>query len=150
MLSSDRDEDILVVSDPASSVILKIEIKKMPLKLSAQVLQSYSTDAKVPVSLVRHILDFLMFADVSATGGIIRMNLETGMESLALPRTEFCQPHGLAVLNDEEIIFSDVTSHQVKKLAEGQNVTLQPLIILLLILRVPKGVSHLFHLSQNP
>ena len=91
-----------------------------------------------------------MFADVSATGGIIRMNLETGMESLALPRTEFCQPHGLAVLNDEEIIFSDVTSHQVKKLAEGQNVTLQPLIILLLILRVPKGVSHLFHLSQNP
>ena len=58
-----------------------------------------------------------MFADVSATGGIIRMNLETGMESLALPRTEFCQPDGISV---EEIIFSDVTSHQVKKLAEGQ------------------------------
>ena len=27
VLSSDRDEDILIVSDPTSSVILKIEIK---------------------------------------------------------------------------------------------------------------------------
>ena len=47
------------------------------------------------------------------------MSLETGAESVLLPRTESCQPHGLAILSDE-LIFSDVTSHQIKKLSAGQ------------------------------
>ena len=47
------------------------------------------------------------------------MSLETGDESVLLPKTESCQPHGLAILSDE-LIFSDVTSHQIKKLSAGQ------------------------------
>ena len=50
LLSSDEDSAIIAVSDVGSSVILKIEIKKKHLHLSASVLFSYSTEAKIPVS----------------------------------------------------------------------------------------------------
>ena len=79
-------------------------------------LQSYNTEAKIPVSLLRHN-DCLLFSDVS--GGIMKMNLENGSESTILARSESCNPHGLAILNNE-LIFTDITSHQVKKLAAGQ------------------------------
>ena len=54
VISSDEDSTIVAVSDAGSSAILKIAIKKNHLRLSASVLQSYSTEAKIPVSLLRH------------------------------------------------------------------------------------------------
>lgn len=113
----DKESDILFVAD--RDRILEIEVSLKPLEAKAQIMRTFPTRPIVSMSIVIHN-NLLTFSDISENnGGIHQINLETGQKETLIPSTDACKPHGLAILNNE-LIYSDPVSHQVKKYSSEQ------------------------------